>query len=50
MSTQIVFDDDKGIWIENTVRDENEKVVYKPIEENHAMQRINPITIIIETT
>ena len=49
MNTQIIFDDDKGIWIEKTVRDENEKLVYVPIEENNIFSVFPPIHIIIQT-
>ncbi len=49
MNTQIKFDEDKGIWIEETERDENEKLVYKPIEENNEFSLITPINIIIQT-
>jgi hypothetical protein len=49
MNTQIKFDDDRGIWIEETERDENEKLVYIPTEENNEFLMITPINIIIQT-
>ena len=42
MKTQIKFNEDKGIWIEETERDENEKIVYKPIAENNEFPLITP--------
>jgi hypothetical protein len=49
MNTQIKFDDEKGIWIEETARDDNEELVYKPIEQNNEFPMITPINIIIQT-
>ena len=49
MSMQIKFDNDKGIWIEEKERDEDEKLVYVPIEESNLFSAIPPIHIIIRT-
>jgi len=49
MNTHIQYNEEKGIWIEETERIENEKLVYKPIEERNEIPMITPIIIIIQT-
>ena len=49
MNTQIIFDDEKGIWIEKNERDENERLVYVPIKENNIFSVFPLINIIIQT-
>ena len=48
MNTQIKFDYERGIWIEDTERDDDEELIYVPIEENNEFPMVHPINISIQ--